>query len=181
MLFGELEVTSEKFSEEFVSAVLNEVGANKKPPCAGGSRKKWTQAVKLVLERLGNKYGYEQDYPWLVDFIWWSDNPQRLGLAAESEFDTSVDAIEEDFQKLSVFKCPLKLLIFSADLEETKRMAQRWLQNVTQHVKDEEYLLIGFTSSGPRCFSFVVPTDGHLKEEAHFYEIHVSKIASAGG
>jgi hypothetical protein len=155
MLFGELGITSAKLAEEFVSGVLNRLkatDAGTDPPCSGGNRAKWTEAVEAVLKELGNKHGYDRTYRWLLDFIWWSDKPQRLGLAVESELDNSIGNIEEDFQKLSVFKCPLKLMVFSADPEETKSMAERNLQVLTQHVKGEEYLLIGFTANWTTLF-----------------------------
>jgi hypothetical protein len=102
-----------------------------------------------------------------------------MGLAVESEMDKSVGAIEEDFEKLSVFKCPVKLMVCSSDPENIKGMAERWLVKLTQHVKDEEYVLIGFTASGPRCFSFRVPSNGALKEVT-FSEIQLSMSALAG-
>jgi hypothetical protein len=181
MLFGELGLTSTKLAEEFVSSVLRKmrrIDTDVKPPCSGGSRPIWNGVVKEVLRELGNKHGYDQAYPWLVDFIWWSNRPQRLGLVVESELDKLIGKIEEDFQKLSAFKCPLKLMVFSADPEDTKSMAERNLQVLTQHIKDEEYLLIGFTASGPRCFLFRVPTDGSL-EHVNFSELQLSKAVVA--
>ncbi len=81
MLFGELGITSTKLAEEFVSGVLETIRTidnTAKPPCSGGSRHIWTGVVKDVLAKLGNKHGYDRTYPWLVDFIWWADKPQRM-------------------------------------------------------------------------------------------------------
>ena len=137
MLFGELGITAAKFAEEFVAGVLKRMcTGDNKPPCAKGGRALWTTAVKDTLKELGNKLGYDHTYDWLVDFIWWSTKPERLGLVAESEWDESD---EDDFQKLPVFKCPHKLLVFSSDdPEEKKQMAERYLQTLTQHVQKEE-------------------------------------------
>jgi len=182
MLFGELGITSTKLAEEFVSGVLTKmrrIDADVKPPCSGGSRPIWNGVVRDVLAKLGNMHGYDATYPWLVDFIWWSNKPQRMGLAVESELDKSARAIEDDFEKLCVFKCPIKLMVFSSDAEDTKKMAERYLQTLTQHVKDEEYLLIGFTASGPRCFLFRVPADGSLAQ-VNFSELQLSKAVVAG-
>jgi len=177
MLFGELGITSMKLAEEFVSGVLATMRIIDKtatPPCSGGSRPIWNGVVTDVLAKLGNKYGYDRTYPWLVDFIWWSDRPPRMGLAAESEFDRRVTVIEDDFEKLCVFKCPIKLMVFSSDAEDTKTMAERYLQALTQHVKGEEYLLIGFTALGPRCFLFRVPNDGPVAQ-VNFSELQLSR------
>ena len=91
-------------------------------------------------------------------------------LAVEAELDTSTKAIEDDFQKLSVFKCPLKLLVFTGDADRTTDMAERYLKSLTQHVKGEEYVLVGFTESNPRCFLFRVPNDGRIND-VQFQEI----------
>src|SRR4029077_20841137 len=127
MLFGELGMTSAKLAEEFVSGVLATIrnfDKTAKPPCSGGSRPRWSRVVKDVLANLRKKHGYDRTYLWLVDFIWWSDNPQRMGLAVESELDPSVRVIEDDFQKLCVFKCPVRLMVFSSDVKDTKKMAE---------------------------------------------------------
>ncbi len=179
MLFGELGITSGELAEQFVSGVLKLMGADTKPPCSGGSRPAWNAAVKTVLEELGKRHGYDQTYAWLVDLVWWSTKPERMGLVVESEMDKSAGAIEDDFEKLSVFKCPVKLMVCSSDPVNIKGVAERCLVKLAQHVKDEEYLLIGFTASGPRCFSFRVPTNGALEEVA-FSELQFSMSALAG-
>src|SRR5580658_4967084 len=142
MLFGKPEVGAKELAEKLVGDVLTKMGAAP-PPCRGGSREMWNIEVKAVLHELGSSYHYDA-YPWLLDLIWWSMSSQLMMLAVESEMDGHVGAIEEDFQKLPVFKCPLKLLVFSADADAVKKMAENYLQLLTQHVKDEEYLLVGF-------------------------------------
>lgn len=135
----------------------------------------WTLEVKSVLHNIGKDLGYDA-YPWLLDPIWWSMPAQRMILALESEMDKHVETIEEDFQKLPVFKCPLKLLVFSAEADAVKRMTEDYLQIFTQHVEREEYLLVGFTASDPRCFLFKVPYDGKL-DKVTFDEVKLSKAA----
>ena len=179
MIFGEIGISTGEFAQKFVSQlqsnVQNTMGSNTKPPCSGGNKTMWTSAVTQVLAGLGSSLGYEA-YPWMLDLIWWSNKQQRMVLAVESEFNNSLRAIEDDFQKLTVFKCPLKLLVFSADAQQMKSRAETYLQLLTQHVKDEEYLLVGFTVSGPRCFVFKVPHDGKL-ERVEFQEMKLSKAA----
>jgi hypothetical protein len=165
MLFGEPRITSRELAETFVSGVMREMSRDGEP-FSEISRTKWTCAVRRVLDELGAKLGYNHRYPWLVDFIWWDTKSEELALAVESELSPSPVAIEEDFQKLTVFKCPVKLLVFRGDAEATKRAAEGYLRKRTQHVKDEEYLLVGFTTPGPRCFYFKVPqvpADGKLQ------------------
>ena len=165
--------TAESFAEEFVSAMRARMG-EEKAPCANGSRENWTCEVKSALHEMGRKRGYD-GYPWLLDFIWWAKD-QRMMLAAESEFG-NVDEVEDDFEKLPSFKCPRKLLVFTGDerkAEQTKRNAETYLRQFGEHASGEEYLLIGITEFGVRCFCFKVPEgrNGHLKyEEVNFIPI----------
>ncbi len=177
MLFGELAVSSTDLANEFVSGILAKLGENCAPPCSGRAKHPWTKAILEVLDDLGKRYGYEQRYPWLVDFVWWSKKSGHLALAVESELEKSGPAILDDFYKLPVLKCPLKMLVFSADAEEIKEILEQYLGELTQHVKDEEYLLVGFTSSGTHCLHFKVPRDGRL-DKVLFSELQLSKKAS---
>lgn len=177
MPFAKLGTTAKQVAEKFVSEVLERMGADAKPPCRGGNKELWTVEVKSALHKMGRSQGYDA-YPWLLDFIWWCKATERLILAAESEMDGNIASIADDFQKLPVFKCPVKLLVFSADTDATKKMAEEYLQLFAQHVKDEEYLLVGFTDSGPRCHYFRVPRDGKLEEKVQFEELKIAKSAA---
>lgn len=166
------------FAEKFVSGVLATV-PDAKPPCSGGERPPWTAAIKQVLRQMGSNEGHEA-YAWepLLDFIWWSrrDGGEEMILAVESELDKDViGQIAQDFQKLPSFKCKRKLLIFSADPEETRLMAESYLRKFTQHCAEEEYVLIGFTASGPRCYLYSVPNDGK-QDKVKFtpLQLHIS-------
>lgn len=179
MLFGELGISSTTLAEMLVPDVLCRMGKDALPPCSGGERTNWTRVVNDVLDELGKSLGYEHTYEWLVDRIWWhAAKPQRLGLVVESELNKSHASIEEDFQKLSVFKCPVKLFVFSADADEVKQIAERCLQERAQHVEGEEYVLIGFTASGPRCFSFKAGQSGALKH-VQFVEFPIAQAAAS--
>lgn len=103
-----------------------------------------------------------------------SKSPERMVLAAESEMASHIDGVEDDFEKLPSFKCPFKLLVFSTDVEGVKKNAEGYVQLFGQHVQDEEYLLVGFTASGPRCFLFKVPHDGKL-DKVTFDEFKLSE------
>jgi hypothetical protein len=172
VLFGEAGISAKEIGERLVSEVLKRMGADAKA-CRGGSREMWNVEVNSVLHNIGKGLGYDA-YPWLLDLIWWSMPTQRMILGVESEMDKHVESIAEDFEKLPVFKCPLKLLVFSAEADAVKGMAENYLQMFTQHVKGEEYLLVGFTASGPRCFLFPVPLDGKL-DKVRFDELKLSK------
>ena len=172
--------TAESFAEEFISTLRTRMG-DEKPPCANGSRENWTCEVKSALHEMGKRRGHV-GYSWLLDFIWWSKD-QRMMLAAESEFG-NVDEVESDFEKLPSFKCPRKLLVFTGDerkAEQTKRNAEIYLRQFGQHASSEEYLLIGLTEFGARCFCFKVPEgrNGHLKdEEVNFVPMKLTKLIS---
>jgi hypothetical protein len=175
MLLGEPRITSNELAEKFVSGVFKEMSRDGDQVISELSLSKWTGTVFRVLDQLGSSLGYDHRYPWRVDFIWWDTKSEELALAVESELSPSLRAIEEDFQKLTVFKCPVKLFIFKGDVEKTKRSAEHYLQKRCQHVKDEEYILIGF-SSRPRCFFFRVPHDGRMQgqEIVQFSQLRLS-------
>lgn len=175
MLFGEAAITAKELAEKLVSGVLKKMGTGSEPPCSGGNKTMWTVQVKAVLIEIGTTFKYTSLCEWCsLDMIWWCMSTQRLILVAESEMATNPDAIETDFEKLSVFKCPLKLLVFSREVERVKENAESYLRVLTQHVKDEEYLLVGFTASGPRCFLFKVPNDGKV-DKVKFDELRLPK------
>lgn len=159
-----------QFARDFISGMMAELGeVFGMPPCMGGSSTKWTCAVLSTLENLGKKHGYEC-YPWLLDAIWWDQSSQSMILGAECEWRAS-RAEEDDFQKLPVFKCPLKLFAFSRDsmsTESIKRQVEEYLQVFAQHIKGEQYVLVGFAPSGPRSFFFIVPSDGKQTEPVRF-------------
>jgi hypothetical protein len=179
VLFGGAGISAKDAAERLVSQVLHRLGADAQPPCVGDPKTIWTLTVKAVLQEMGTSLKYTNFCEWcLIDFIWWSMPTQRLILAAESEMAKSPDAVETDFEKLSVFKCPLKLLVFSADVDRVKENAEGYLQLFAQHVEGEEYLLVGFTASGPRCFLFKVPHDGKL-DKAEFNEFQLSRTVLA--
>jgi hypothetical protein len=160
------------FCTDFVSRVMAEVGPDRTPPCAGGDHTPWTDAIYKALEQMGKQQHCEV-YPWLLDRVWWSREGGRetMVLGVESELDSSFPKIEEDFQKLPSFKCPRKLLVFSANPDETKNMVATYLQHFTQNVAGEQYILIGFTTSGPRCYFYHVPADGKPQERVSFKEL----------
>jgi hypothetical protein len=174
MQLGEAKIGAADLARKLASEVpakLRQEGKDTRPPCSGGSRSDWNKAVGHVLRELG-KPEYDT-YPWLLDFVWWSKNPEQMVLAVESELDTSIGAIMDDFQKLPVFKCPLKLLVFAGNANKTKSMAETYLQSLTQHVRGEEYVLVGFTESNPCAFFFKAPNAGKL-EQVRFEEISLA-------
>jgi hypothetical protein len=165
-LFGDAGISSQEFADEFTRRVLEKMGTSTLP-CCGGEKTPWSKQIFAVLKEMGNRRGFDHNYEWLVDWIWWSSENEHMALAVESELDTNGKKIEEDFQKLTVMKCPLKVLIYSAvDPSEMKTRAEKYLRKQDQHVKDEEYLLIAFTPTQPRCFRLKIPVDGRSNELA---------------
>jgi len=68
-----------------------------------------------------------------------------------------------------------------ADVEDTRKMAEAYLQKFTQHVEGEEYLLVGFVDPHPQCWWFRVIGNGRLEPDTvEFVEIQLSKPAVAG-
>jgi hypothetical protein len=181
MSFGKVDISAKDLAEQFVQGVLKEMDGAKPP--SFGDRARWTAAVKKVLKQ--NAVHSEcEGYAWLLDFVWWSrkNGTEQMVLAVESELDKRVEKeIEPDFQKLPTFKCPLKLLVFSANVEDTRKMAEDYLQRFTQHVDGEEYLLVGFVDPYPQCWWFRVIGNGRLEPDTvKFIEIQLSKAAVAG-
>jgi hypothetical protein len=175
MSFGKEGITSKELAKKFVFGVLKAMATNPKPPCDGGSKPMWNVAVRSVLQDIGTNLGHETYLEWCrLDVMWWGKSPERMVLVVESEMAKNADGIEKDFEKLPSFKCPFKLLAFSADVEAVKKNAAHYLQLFAQHAKDEEYLLVGFTALGPRCFLFKVPQHGKL-DKVKFDEFHLSK------
>lgn len=160
------------FVGEFVSRVRAEI-RNATPPCAGADRTPWTEAIKnRVLKPMGCVRGHDS-YEWdkLLDWVWWSKKKgEELVLAVESELGTLAE-VEQDFQKLPSFKCPRKLLVFSTDPDKTKAMAEDYLQTFTQNVAAEQYVLVGFTERGTRCFFYSVPANGKPLVKVTFKEL----------
>jgi hypothetical protein len=184
MEIGEAGISAPDFAEKFLILLFQElrnIGSDiNQPPCRRGGRADWTCALHNALRRQGETYHFET-YPWLVDFIWWRMKDEYLGLVMESEFDPSHGAIQDDFEKLTVFKYPLKVLVFSTQSpDETKTSVERYLEKRSQHIRNEEYLLIGFTALGPRCFWFRVPSDGRLESPVRFDEHRIAPVASSG-
>jgi len=183
MLFGKADITAKELAEKLVSGVMSKMGSYP-PPRDGGKRPKWTRAVKAVFHEMGSTLGYDNWPEWCsLDCLWWTNAKDKskdsLVLVAESELENNVNGVENDFLKLRLFKCPLKVLVFSADVDEVKRMAETDLQLYEQHVSREEYLLVGFTASGPRCFHFEVPQGKNGKlNKVVFKEFRASRAAS---
>jgi hypothetical protein len=180
VLFGNSKIAADDLVRRLVPGVLERLrrnGRHLEVPCSG-NRTKWTLAVKQTLLEIGDELGY-QCYDWLLDFIWWSkeEDAERMILAVESELDQRVEKeVEPDFEKLMAFKCPLKLLVFCAKVDETKKMAKRCLDRFTQHIKGEEYVFVGFAApQQPLCFKFKVLRDGQsLPDDVKFSEITLS-------
>ena len=95
-------------------------------------RKEWTKAFFDKLREIGLQEHYKvypkstsdlipyKDGEWLFDLIWscegtgendWKQKYKGLKLICESEWDTKIDAILYDFQKLAVGKADIKIML----------------------------------------------------------------------
>jgi len=134
-----------------------------------------TRAVKVVLRRKGKHLGL-RTFPdsdkrrgkpiseWLFDLIWWDDRPNRnrMALAMESEWSTSVSGVIHDFEKLLSVKCPLKLMIYRVrpkNAVQAREEIRKCLQQYGQHVPGERYVLCEF-QSGWHCSAYLF----HVKD-----------------
>ena len=95
----------------------------------GLSRTEWTEALIDTIGKVGVKeeYGYEvyaknfkesvKDYgEWLFDMTWIdkrNDYDWEVVMAMESEWDPSETAFRDDFEKLMVARCRLRVMSFT--------------------------------------------------------------------
>jgi hypothetical protein len=142
-------------------------------------------AVKGTLSQMGQKREFHayprkcdgnQECMW--DASWWleSETGLRLALAAESEWGKSAD-VKDDFEKLLVAKCPLKLLITDSrdKVAGMKDRLERSLRHYRDHVEGELSVWIDLKGSlrrgELRAFEYKANKSGS-DETAAFEEVH---------
>jgi hypothetical protein len=145
----------------------------------------WTLKVKEFLYEIGNKRKVEVLYSdskkgvseYLLDVIWWcrrNSGKRRvefLALAAEVEWsgwgpakgalrdDWVKNRVGEDFGKLTIVKCPLKLMVFCTDECGAGKSHQsmqkivfaeidRYLKPYSHHIPGEHYIFIDVATDG---------------------------------
>lgn len=122
------------------------------------NRSEWTYKFKEKLTLIGEKYGYivypnkdKKEGEWLVDLCWskegkdWKIDFKGLKLACEIEWDSNIDEIIIDFQKLTVIDAEIRLFIFQFNKKEEYDNiinAIKLACEFTKH-KDYKYLVVG--------------------------------------
>jgi len=170
MLFGESPIDPRSLFESLVEGVTLKV-RNNEP---------WTKAVKDVLLEIGKKKGDyyvapdpSVDQPeFLLDLLWFRDaKTNDIVLAVESEWGNKKNVLD-DFGKLMHIKAPLKMMVLSTSRhgdqskEVISGIQKLYMENFSQHVKGEVYLLVEFVHPElcAHSFLFEVPNDGKLQE-----------------
>lgn len=130
-----------------------------------------TQAVKIKLRRIGRKLGF-LTFPdndkrlkkprgqWLFDLIWWDNRSGRKAvmLAVESEWNTGINEVLHDFEKLLGIKSPLKLMIYRVRPKTAagvRKGISEYLREFRQHVNGERYLFCEFQPDWT-CFCYML-------------------------
>ena len=162
--------------EELVRKLESGLDSFEKTNPAAASRE-WTLGVKNSLEGIAKEISSSLRCIWtvrdkedpennksefLLDFVWWQElekgQHERMALAVECEwamwshsFEEIAARVEEDFDKLTVIKSPLKLMVFcTREMKgrarehlqtEILRRLTRLLQQYDHHVEGECYIL----------------------------------------
>ena len=109
----------------------------------------------------------ERQSEWLLDLVWWNDEPGRKGveLAVESEWNAAVNDVVYDFEKLLGIKSPLKLMLYRTT-PKTRAAVQskieEYLSQFRHHVKGENYVICEYESGAWRCYLYKIECDGCL-------------------
>src|SRR5579884_903699 len=134
----------------------------------------YTRGLKEALQQIGNSLGVrtlckDKDRnrkEFMLEVVWWSDVPrdQRAVLGVESDWGSPMDKnpenrasqVMEKFEKLLLFKAPIKLILFSASNPEVRGAIhsgiQKLLINISQHVRGEQYLFMEFAKND--CYTY---------------------------
>lgn len=138
-----------------------------------------TQAVKIKLRRIGRGLGFitfpDNDErlkkprgQWLIDLIWWDDHPGRKSvmLAVECEWNTGVNDVLYDFEKLLGIKSPLKVMIYRIrpkTADKVREGIKEYLREFRQHVNGERYLFCEFQPNWTcHCYMLRVRCSGKI-------------------
>jgi len=152
-----------------LSQLVAGVDQRTKLPYQEGENKTWTRAVKETLKYIGERPPLnftslftdkeKEEREFLLDFVWWdSREGQGAALAAECEwrFPPRVSPndykllVAEDFDKLLVFKSPVKLMIFGSEPEHKDMQdsildeLRGYLRRYKDHIAGETYLFLDF-------------------------------------
>lgn len=124
----------------------------------------WTHAILEELAKFGNvdepsvcpamkPSGYSPE--WLFDFVWYRydcGSLKRLELILESEWAQNYNAIQYDFEKLLIAKCPHKVMVFQG----STRQIEKWIESLRG-------IVLGYENNYARERYFFIAYDTNLK------------------
>ena len=152
---------------EQLASLANEVVASIKGINIQNLRDKgdgaWTVAIKGALIDLGQKHDYQictSSFPdeceseWLYDLVWYRKAPsghlREIGLILESEWAKKVKGIQDDFEKLLVAKCPIKVMVFQdfkdTTVEQIWSLLETGIRTFESEPTKDRYILVGFNN-----------------------------------
>jgi hypothetical protein len=154
--------------------------------CNGG-RSIWTSQINCFLATIAEDCNLECTYTdkrslkkeWLYDFVIYSvtDDSEykpewkrfnKAYLVAESEWNTDLEAIQEDFEKLVVAKSPVKLMIYSvSENKEKKNEISCWLKRIaccSEMNDDNEIYILAACVGKDEKFEIEIRKDGEWQK-----------------
>lgn len=180
-LFGSAPMEPRDLAKKLVAEVQNH---NDGDTWLHGENRQWTEAVKKGLENIARELPvkttcvYTAFAPgareFLLDVVWWNkEDSEGASLACECEWYWSRSRkvedyhihVGEDFEKLLVFKAPLKLMIFATPKnapwveEPVIEKINGYLLGYKHHVLGEKYLVLDFAPK-PKCWMVEVSGNG---------------------
>ena len=159
-MFGPLPIEPQELIQQLVTEVTSRVSGN----WSSKENTTWTLAVKEALKLIATRHSktakcfYTRAEPgmreFLLDVVWWDNDAASFACECEWQFarfsnsEQYAIAVGEDFEKLLVFKAPLKLMIFaSSDSEIQQNILEeikRYYSGYQHHVDGEVYLILDF-------------------------------------
>ena len=150
------------------------------------------RSIKNCLYKLGSHFGrvfcHRKGLPpetkvheWLLDMVW--TNQQGMRLAVESELSRDNRHRLDDFEKLMYVKSPLKLFIYKAtkspdDRDKCHASLAEYMQDLSQNIEGEEYLLMEVKDGQAHFFRYSVPNSGSVTNVA-FAPLELKQGSSA--
>ncbi len=159
MIFGKPAYSANRLTENIIRGLISE-----------RSPHTWTGKILQVLDELGKAKGlyvspdmYKDQGEYLVDMMWQKKDRRRtlpdIVLAIESE-SSRYKKDPDDFEKLMHVKAPQKLFIFRSrehakdGLEFIESVQSKYMKSFTQHVRDEEYVVLEFAKRESMAFKY---------------------------
>jgi hypothetical protein len=114
----------------------------------------WTIRIMELIGGLGCDNGYEVcgagfDSQWLYDLVWYKNDEKKMlesvQLVLESEWNTSLEAIKYDFEKLLIANAEMKVMICEAKSSDMLNKLFEYFENAIKGYRlgksGERYLI----------------------------------------